>query len=213
MRALAMALTAASGPILPLEEVREAFIKRSETLVASDFVEAYLREERSAVQEAHDLVWLLENVTGGANKRQAVRWLLSAVSSLRFDTEMASTSESPAAHLSRLAELYRQVSRTSTESAAAGDVLTRIGDIAGRLEAEAKLVSLVSRASLPMPQKLRTLLKMALAETAPPGPVADRARTEALKLVRSPEGRAAVTSSPEMLAQVRVLMQSLEAAA
>ena len=73
LRALAMALTAAAGKLLPLEDVRDAFIDRSKMLVASDFVEAYLKEERTAFKEASDLVWLLENVTGPANRLQAVR--------------------------------------------------------------------------------------------------------------------------------------------
>jgi len=73
MRALAMALTSASGPLLPLDDVRDAFIKRSEALVTADFVGAYLHEPRPAAQEAQDLIWLLENVTGAANKRRALR--------------------------------------------------------------------------------------------------------------------------------------------
>ncbi len=213
MRALAMALTAASGPLLPLDEVREAFIKRSETLVASDFVDAYVRDERTAVQEAHDLVWLLENVTGGANKRQALRWLMSAISSLRFETEMASTTESPSAHLARLAELYRQVARTGTDSASAEPVLQKIGDIAGRIEANAKLIASLQRAPLPLPQKLKAMLRMAAGEGAPPGPAADRARIEVLKIVRLPEGRAALNAMPEAMAQMKVVMQAMEAAA
>jgi hypothetical protein len=213
MRALATALTAASGPLLPLEEVREAFIKRSETLVASDFVDAYLRDEQSAVQEAHDLVWLMENVTGGANKRQAVRWLMSAISSLRFETEITSETESPSAHLSRLAELYRQVTRAGGEAAPVGEVLARIGDIAGRIEAEGKLIHTLSRAAVPIAQKMRVLLKMAVGESCPPGPAADRAKAEILKMMRTPDGRAAIQAMPDMVEHIRSLMQAMEAAA
>jgi hypothetical protein len=213
MRALAMALTAASGPLLPLEEVREAFIKRSETLVASDFIEAYLRDDRTAVQEAHDLVWLLENVTGGSNKRQAVRWLMSTICSLKFETEMASSAESPAAHLTRLSELYRLVARAGGDAAPVAEVLTRIGEIGGRIEAEARLTSVLARAEAPMPQKMRVLLRMAVAETAPPGPAADRARVEVLRLMKGQEGRASLAAMPDMVDQVRTLMQTLEAAA
>ncbi len=213
LRALAMAMTAASGPLLQLEEVREAFIERSQMLVAADFVGAYLKEDRTAVQEAHDLVWLMENVTGGANKRQAVRWLYTTLTSLRFETEMTSGSETPSARLARLAELYRQASRSGKDAAGVDGVLQTIGEIATRIEAESKLTSLVARASMPIPQKMTMLFKMAMGEMAPPGLAADRAKAEALKLMRLPDARAELPKNPEMLEQVRILMQSMEAAA
>ncbi|HYD44765.1 MAG TPA: hypothetical protein VEA79_05820, partial [Phenylobacterium sp.] len=71
LRGLGMALTAAAGRMLPLEEVQAAFSKRSQMLVTGDFVEAYLGQDRSAREEADALVWLAENVIGAANKREA----------------------------------------------------------------------------------------------------------------------------------------------
>ncbi len=213
LRALAMALTAASGPLLQLEEVREAFIERSKMMVASDFVESYLREDRTAVQEAHDLVWLMENVTGGANKRQAVRWLMTTITSLRFETEMTSPTEAPPARLARLAELYRQASRSGKDAAGVDAVLEKIGAAGARVEAEAKLTTVLARAPLPIARKMSMLFKMAMAETAPPGQAADRAKVEALKLMRTPEARTELAKAPEMLEQVRILMQSMDAAA
>jgi hypothetical protein len=212
LRALAMALTAASGRLLPLEDVRNAFIERSKMLVAGDFVSVYLEQERTPLDECQDLVWLLENVTGGANKRQAMRWLSTTVASLRFETEMASSAEPPQARLAQLAELYRQVARSGSGAAGQEAVLEKIGEIGGRIEAQAKLAALIGRASAPAPQRLAALLKMAGAETAPPGPAADRARSEAMKLARDPAAREALAAAPEMLTRLRGL-KSLDAAA
>ena len=213
MRALAMALTAASGRLLPLEEVRDAFIERSKMLVASDFVHAYLLNEPTAVQEALDLVWLLENVTGGANKRQAMRWLLTTIGSLRFETEMAAHGENAAARLSRLAEIYRQLTRSGAGVAGVEDVQQRIAEVGGRVEAEGKYVATLAKASAPLAQKLAALLKLASAESAPPGPAADRAKIEVIRLMRTPEGREELARTPAMLGQVRDLLQSMDAAA
>ena len=55
LRALAMCLTAAAGALLPLDDVREAFIERSKMLVAADFVDAYLREPRPVGIQDHRL--------------------------------------------------------------------------------------------------------------------------------------------------------------
>ncbi len=52
-----------------------------------------------------------------------------------------------------------------------------------------------------------------MGEMAPPGLAADRAKAEALKLMRLPDARAELPKNPEMLEQVRILMQSMEAAA
>ncbi len=208
LRALAMALTAASGRLLPLEEVRHAFIERSKMLVATDFVDALLKGERTAWEDAQDLVRLMENVTGGANKRQAVRWLLSTVTSLKFETEMNASGDAPSARLAKLAELHRQIARSSQEAAGAEDVLKRIRELAGRIEAEAKLTVMLGKAAAPLAQRLSLLLKMASCETAPPGPAADRAKVEAMRLVRLPEARAELAKAPELLDQVRGLMQA-----
>ncbi len=213
LRALAMALTAASGKLLPLEEVRAAIIERSKTLVANDFVEAYLRDERPAAQEASDLIWLMENVTGGVNKRQAARWLLSSVTSLRFETELTQGTDSPSARLARLADLYRQVGRAGAEVSGIEPVREKLSDLGRRIEAQANLAGLLARSPAPVMQKLNAMLKMATGEAAPPGPAADRAKAELLKLMRSDAVRAELARTPDALIQIRAAMQSLEAAA
>ena len=212
LRALAMALTAASGRLLPLEEVREAFIERSKMLVAGDFVSTYLAEERPAVEEAHELVWLLENVTGGVNKRQAMRWLLTTIASLKFESEMSAETETPSARLAKLADLRRQVARSGAGAAGLDTVLEKIGEIGGRVEAQAKLTSMIARAKAPAAQRLALLLKMACGETAPAGPAADRAKVEAMKLARDPAMRDTLANSPEVLNQLRSLIH-MDAAA
>lgn len=205
LRALAACLTAASGPMLPLDEVRNAFIERSQNLVASDFVSAYLANPRPALQEAMDLVWLLENVTGGANKRKAIRWVLSSVTSLRFESEMASGVQTPAVRLGRLAKLYRQLARAAADEAGTEEVLEKIGVIGGRIEAEANLTTLLTRSSAPLGQRIAALANMATGETAPPGPAADRAKAEAMKLMRLPGAREELAKTPAALEQLKGL--------
>jgi hypothetical protein len=69
------------------------------------------------------------------------------------------------------------------------------------------------RSPAPLPQKLSVLLRLAAGETAPLGPAADRAKTEAVRLFRAPESRAALSASPESLAPLRTLMQAAGLAA
>ncbi|HEY5411885.1 MAG TPA: hypothetical protein VIJ94_14280 [Caulobacteraceae bacterium] len=214
LRALAMCLTAAAGKLLPLEDVREAFVERSKMLVASEFVEAYLRGARSAVQEALDLIWLLENVTGGGNKRQAIRWLLATVSSLRFESEaLASTASSPSARLLHIAEIYRETVRAGGDVAGTSEVLQRLADLGGRIEAENKIVSLLAKSAASPMQKLAALLKMASGESAPPGPATERAKVWALKLAGDPGLRSTLSEDAEVMRRLRQVIGPLAPAA
>jgi hypothetical protein len=150
LRALAMALTASAGRLLPFDDVREAFTARSRSLVASDFVDLFLREPRPAMEEARDLIRLLENVTGGANKRQAARWVSGVVCSLKFESELRSGSDSAAVRLASLADLQRLVGRVSPDIDGQA-ICTRLGEVGGLIEADAKLTASLARAQAPCP--------------------------------------------------------------
>src|SRR5579871_2748619 len=213
LRALAMALTTAAGRILTMEEVQEAFVHRSRALVRGDFVEAYLGHDRSLLGEVEALLWLSENVTGPANKRQASRWVQANVSALRFETELRSGPDSAATKLAALAELQRAVYRCGFVPEEADPIALKIGEVGGLVEADAGLSQALAKASAPVVNRLTLLLRLAAADTAPRGPAADRAKAEAMRLMRAPEIRAEIAKTPEAVSRVRALMQSAGMAA
>lgn len=213
LRGLAMALTAAAGRILPIDDVQAAFAARSQTLVTSDFVENFLGADRSARQEAEALIWLVENVIGGANKRRAGRYLAGVVAALRFEKEMRYGPDSPVARLATLAKLHRDVSRCGLAVEDYRPIQAQFGELGGQIEADAKLVTAVARAPGPILHRLMLLLRLASGDQAPLGPAADRARVEALKLVRMDETRAELAKAPEQMGQVRDLLAALGKAA
>lgn len=207
LRGLAMALTAADGRILALDDIHAAFSARSGLLVASDFVEALLGEHRGAREEVELLVRLAENVTGGANKRQAARWLAANISALKFEKELRDGPDTPPARLAMLAELQRAIGRAGLAEEDCANLQARLGDLGGQIEADSRLVTLLARAQAPVVHRLGLLLRLAVGEAAPLGPAADRARAEALKLARSGELRDEVSRSPEAAGRVRDLLQ------
>ncbi|MES2033817.1 MAG: hypothetical protein V4466_06555 [Pseudomonadota bacterium] len=213
LRGLAMALTAAGGRVLSMEDIHNAFTARSKSLVTGDFVDALLGTDTGSRDEIEMLIKLAENVTGGANKRQAGRWLNANVSSLRFEKELRYGPDSPATKLASLAALQRSVLRAGLAPEDAGPIQAKIGEVGGLIEADGKLVTLVARASAPAVHRLNLLLRLAIGETAPQGPAADRARLEAVKLVRLPATREELSQSPEALERVRTLMQTAGLAA
>ncbi|TAJ71216.1 MAG: hypothetical protein EPO51_12995 [Phenylobacterium sp.] len=213
LRALAMSLTAASGKLLPLEQVQSAFIARSKMLVTGDFVEAYLGSGMSSQQEVEALIWLTENVIGAGNKRQAGGWLKAVIASLRFEKEMLGGDENPGARLGQLAALHKSVGRCGLVPEDFHPIQEKLGDIGGHVEAHARLSQTVARANVPLLQRLTLLLKLASGENAPLGPAANRARAEALKLFRLDETRAELAAAPDQMRQVRDLIHQAGLAA
>jgi len=212
IRGLAMALTAASGKLLPLDQVQAAFSARSKMLVTRDFVETYLGEDAGVQDEAEALIWLTENIIGGANKREAGRWLSSLVSSLRFETQSRET-EAPAQRLAELAKLQRAVARCGLIEESYKPLQVRLGQVADLVEADARLIAMTLRASAPALSRLTALLKLACGETCPLGPAADRARAEALKLARQDATRAELSGAPDRVDAIRDLLKHASLAA
>ena len=209
LRTLAMALTSASGRLLTLEEVQNAFVDRSRSLVTPDFVASYVQSCATVLAEAEHLTRLCENVTGAANKRAAARWLSGCVKSVRLEAELRqSTPGGPNASqkLLTLARLQRSVRAVQLGEIDEREIAASIGTLGGTLEADAGLISQIARASAAVTQKLGVLLRMAAGETAPLGPAADRARTEALRMLRASEVKDALSVEPEASAALNALM-------
>lgn len=216
LRVLAMGLTASAERLVGLDAVQNAFIERSRRLVTADFVTAYVKDCPTALAEAGQLARLCENVTGGASKRAAARWLLACVSALRFETEMRQSvngGPTPVQRLAALARLQRSVRVSHLGEPEETQILAAIGAVGGMIEADANLSVQISRAKLAPLQKLSVLLRLAVGETAPIGPAAERARAEALKLMRAPEVRTALADAPAEMAALKPLMQTMGLAA
>jgi hypothetical protein len=213
LRALGMALTAASGQLLPLESVQEAFAARSRMLVTAEFVEALLGRDNTARTEADLLIWLCENVIGAANKRQGARYLVTHLGSLRFEKELRTGAEAPGQRLALLASMQKAAARAGLSGADLAPVQAKLGDVGGLIEADIKLTQAIAGAGAPVIHRLGLLIRIATGEAAPLGPAADRARAAAMKLLRTEAARAELAAAPGGLTQVRDLLQAAGMAA
>ena len=205
LRALAMALTAFAGPTLSPDDVHAAFAHRSASLVGADFVNAYLAGE-DALQEAHALVRLAENVVGAANKRAAARWISASVGALKFEKAISGYPTGPMAALAQLAELQQALNRVGLVEVDQAAINAKIGDVGGKIEAQAGLVAAVVKAPGSGANRVIRLLRMATGETAPLGPAAARARSELQRMVRAPEIRADLAGWPDLVDRLKVMI-------
>jgi len=206
LRALAMSLTAAAGRILQAEDIQGAFTTRSKTLLNGDFIEALLGRDRSAHEEIKMLIRLAENVMGAVNKRNAARWLNANISAMRFEKELRQGPDSPVAKLSHLAMLQRSLQRSGLVREDFEPLCAKLGDIGALIEADSRLLTMLVRAPAPLPHRLTLLAKLAMGEAGPTGPVADKARVEALKLARDPGSREQLQGSPQTMDLIKTLV-------
>jgi hypothetical protein len=212
LRALAMSLTAAAGRILPAEDIQAAFTVRSKTLLNGEFIEALLGRDRSAREEVTILIRLAENVMGAVNKRQAARWLSANITALRFEKELRQGPDSAVSKLAALAGLQRTVIRSGLVREDYEPLCAKLGELGAQVESDARLVTMLVRAPAPLAQRLSLLVRLAMGEAGPTGPVADKARLEALKLARAPEARDELAASPETMDLIKGLVQQKAAA-
>lgn len=206
LRALAMSLTAAAGRILQAEDIQGAFTTRSKTLLNGDFIDALLGRDRSAHEEIKMLIRLAENVMGAVNKRNAARWLNANISAMRFEKELRQGPDSPVAKLSHLAALQRSLQRSGLVREDFEPLCVKLGDIGALIEGDSRLLTMLVRAPAPLPHRLTLLAKLAMGEAGPTGPVADRARVEALKLARDPGSREQLQGSPQTMDLIKTLV-------
>ncbi|WP_066683213.1 hypothetical protein [Caulobacter sp. CCH9-E1] len=205
LRALAMSLTAAAGRVLQAEDIQAAFTTRSKTLLNGEFIDSLLGRDRSSYEEIKILIRLAENVMGAVNKRNAARWLNGNISAMRFEKEMRQGPDSPIAKLSQLAGLQRQLIRSGLVREDFEPLCAKLGDIGAQIEADTRLLTMLVRAPAPLPHRLTLLAKLAMGESGPTGPVADKARAEALKLARGPGAREELAESPATLDLIKSL--------
>lgn len=215
LRAMAMVLTASAGKFLTLEEAQLAFAERSKALVGADFVEAYVGRAETPLKEADLLVRLCENVTGGAAKRSATRWLAACVGALRFERSLRDVAAGAGAgqKLHALADIQSRVRACDLSEKDEADICAGLGRIGDLIEADGKVAAHIARAGVPVTQKLSLLLKMASGQSCPVGPGADRAKAEALRLLKNPDTRQALATDAAALPALKPLMQAAGLAA
>jgi len=203
LRALAMVLTLFAGKLAPPEDVQAAFVKRSAALVSGDFVEAYVAGAPDVISEMNALIRLGENVVGVTNKRSVGRSIAATVGALKFETDLRNSPAAPEVKLAALADLQRQLGRIGLPDWDSDYISNKLGEVGGLVEAEARYIASLTKTPQTGLRSLSTLVKLARAESAPKGPVPERAKAEMHKLLRDPSIRTALAGSPDILNTVR----------
>ena len=213
LRALAMCMTAAGKEEAQREDVKEAFTERSKMLVSSDFVASLTQSANSVCEEIDKLIWLCENVAGAANKRQAARWLASAITSLKFEREIRNSNTPAPQRLQQLAQMQKKVLKAALSDADRDEIMAKLGHIGGQIAGDIHLIQQTLKAPVPPMQKVAMLLNFAAGNGAPLGPISDQAKAEVMRLLRMPQIRESLMGNPQALAALKPMMQAAGLAA
>lgn len=213
LRALAMCLTAAGKDDAQRDDVKDAFIERSKMLVSADFVDGLVRLGKSPIDETEKLVWLCENVAGAANKRQAASWLTSTLTSLKVERDIRDQNRPVAQRLNFLAHVQRRAQAAQLPDKDVEDIMAKCGQFGAQIATEVHLIAQTLRGSAPPMHKLAIMLSYAAGQAAPIGPISEQAKAEALRMLRDPGFRQNLLGNPQVLAQLKPMMQAAGLAA
>jgi hypothetical protein len=212
LRALAMCMSAAGKEETQREDVKDAFTERSKMLVSSDFVSS-LTQGLSPSEEIEKLIWLCENVAGAANKRQAARWLASAITSLKFEREIRNSNTPAPQRLQLLAQMQKKVLKAALADADRDEIMAKLGQIGAQIANDIHLIQQTLKAASPPMHKLAMLLNFAAGNNVPLGPVSEQAKAEVMRLLRVPQIRESLMGNPQALAALKPMMQAAGLAA
>ncbi|ESQ78538.1 hypothetical protein [Asticcacaulis sp. YBE204] len=206
LRALAMALTAGCGEEHERDEIGNAFIERSKMLVSSAFIESLQEGVDDVIEGIERLLWLGENVAGPVNKKQAARWLMSSLTAQKFERDLRDPKRPAGQKLAQLAALQKRVVKAQLGEKDTEDAVARLGHVGHLIAQDVHLIAhIVKGAKSPM-QRVMALLSFATAQAGPDGALAEEAKAEVMKQLRSPEVRTSLMSDPGALANLRPLL-------
>lgn len=213
LRALAMCITAAGKEEAQRDDIKDAFTERSKMLVSSDFVGSLTQSCKSPSEEAEKLIWLCENVAGAVNKRQAARWLVSTLTSLKFEREIRDSNKPAPQRLQQLAHMQKKVMKAQLADADSAEISGKLGQFGTQIGTDVHLIQQTLKAPMPPMHKLAMLLNFASGNAAPLGLFSEQAKAEAMRLLRLPQIREGLMASPRAMAALKPMMQAAGLAA
>jgi hypothetical protein len=149
---------------------------------------------------------LCESVYGASAKRQAARWLLSSLGSVKYEREIRDQGQSVSQRLGHLSKMQWRVLEMGLSEADSEAVTQKIGHISEMIAQDTNLIPHMIKATPDRIKRLSVMLGFATGQSAPFGPISDQARLEVMKLIKNPDVRRELASQPAMIAVLRPLL-------
>jgi hypothetical protein len=206
LRHLAMILTAGRGEAVTEDDILKVFAERSQSLVSPAFVDPFLASFAGVDEQVSGMLHLLENVTGDTNKRKVAQWIGGQLDSLKFEAWVRSGSAPVAMRLARLAEFQRRLLRVGMTDSDTRAHAQKLSDFGTALEKSVDLVRRIALSDTPTLSRLNLLLELAMGQTAPTGPVGEKAREQIMSLLRVHPLTEEFQANPDLMGKVRKVL-------
>lgn len=193
--------------------IQDAFVERSKNLVAADFVEALLKSAQTSSDEVDRLIELCGAVLGSSNKRQAARWLVSVLGTVKFERELRENVRPAGQRLSQLAAWQWKVIALGLPDKESEDINAKFGQTGAQIAQDVNLIAHMIKVSPDPLKRLSVMLSLATGQNAPFGPVSEQAKAEVMKILRNPEVRQSLAQQPQMVATLKPLLRQAGLAA
>lgn len=186
LRRLASKVALACGNLIPNDEVLSAFRTRSERLISSDALDAYLDEAENPADRAERLLYVGDNIVGDKNRRKLTTILMAMLEAQGFNQYFASADIAISNRLRLLCNLQNKVIQSELDATRKHSISQQLDAICISIIETNKLFDRVTHGQDNPLNKSVALLKLASANILTRGKSRDTAQRLALGFIQQP---------------------------
>jgi len=186
LRRLASKVALACGNLISNDEVLSAFRTRSERLISSDALDAYLNEAANPAEKAERLLYVGDNIVGDKNRRKLTAILMAMLETQGFNQYFASADVALSNRLRLLCNLQNKVIQSELDATRKDLISQQLDAICISIIETNKLFDRVTHGQDNPLNKSVALLKLASANILTRGKSRDTAQRLALGFIQQP---------------------------
>ena len=204
-RALAMRLIAVSGADLHPDALVEAFTHRSARLLAPEAVEEALCGAADPGEELDRLFQMEDNLVGESNKAKLASYVRAKLGSNGCEAYFCRGQGQPLERLARLTRLQARARSGTFPETDKAEMAAAFDALGLKILDASKIIDRIAGSDQPALKRAAALLRLAVEGVLPEGRCRDAARSRALRLLGSTQGR-----SEAGRAAARPIMQHIQ---
>ncbi len=211
-RRIAEQLMTASGDVLSLDDITEAFTVRSGRLMRAENLDQMGNAADTPDNALRALIALERDVIGPRNKSALAAFISDRLKLHPVRSAFIAGDAPILQRLAALAELQRRVAAGGFSEDDARALIRAFGALGCEAEDQGQVLSKILRRGMSPVDKATALLRLAANGVLPEGPVLDTAKTHIRSLLSAPQAREVLTSdAPEAQKAARVLSGLMKA--
>jgi hypothetical protein len=186
-RHLAKRMVLCQGPMAAIEDIVDAFEKRSARLATPEMTEEYMADAMTPDERIDMLLELEDNIIGGANKAKLVSFIIPILTGPKMEPHFMKGDVPILRRMSRLASLQARILASGFPEEEKRKVAEDFDTLSSKVEAKGKLFSSISKRKNSGAEKAVTLLRLLDAHVLTHGTCSKTAANHIAGYMRSKE--------------------------